>query len=116
MRAQSLGPKTFGFPQMLFVLILDSLKGLAGLEEDEYYKWFFQWAFAATAATTVSGCMAERTCFCGYLIYAFCITSVIYAIVVHWVWVRGSAAPRRQLSLVHELAIHEVPVAIADVS
>lgn len=65
---------------------------LVRLEEDEYYKWFFQWAFAATAATTVSGCMAERTCFAGYLIYSFCITSVIYATVVHWVWVRGSKA------------------------
>eukprot|EP01043_Picozoa_sp_COSAG02_P003056 COSAG02_NODE_73_length_41919_cov_6.571066_9_plen_193_part_00 len=71
---------------------------LVNLDEDEYYMWFFQWAFAATAATTVSGCMAERTCFCGYLIYAFCITSVIYAIVVHWVWVR-SPAPTSHISL-----------------
>jgi Amt family ammonium transporter len=66
----------------------DSYFFLVGLDETEYYKWFFQWAFAATAATTVSGCMAERTSFVAYLGYSFCITSVIYATVVHWVWVR----------------------------
>ena len=65
---------------------------LVRLDEDDYYKWFFQWAFAATATTTVSGCMVERTRFVAYLVYSFLITSVIYATVVHWVWVRCRAA------------------------
>ena len=48
---------------------------------DDYHLVFFQWAFAATAATTVSGCMAERTQFAGYLIYSFFITAFIHQFV-----------------------------------
>jgi Amt family ammonium transporter len=53
---------------------------------DDYHIVFFQWAFAATAATTVSGCMAERTQFAGYLIYSFFVTAFIYAVPLHWLW------------------------------
>jgi Amt family ammonium transporter len=48
--------------------------------------WMFQVVFAATAATIVSGAMAERTKFIGYLIYSVVISAVIYPIFGSWAW------------------------------
>lgn len=51
-----------------------------------YTFWMFQVVFAATAATIVSGAMAERTKFAGYLCYSFFISLLIYPIFGHWAW------------------------------
>ncbi len=55
----------------------------------DYADLFFQTVFAATAATIVSGAMAERTEFKSYLIFTIVITVFIYPISGHWTWGGG---------------------------
>ncbi len=62
----------------------DADGGNGGLWQYAYF--LFQLVFAATAATIVSGAMAERTKFIAYLIYSLVISAVIYPISGHWIW------------------------------
>ena len=58
----------------------------------EGYNWttmVFQTMFCATAATIVSGSMAERTKFSAYCIYSMVISAVIYPVSGHWIWGGG---------------------------
>lgn len=58
----------------------------------EGYNWgtlIFQTVFCATAATIVSGTMAERTKFSAYCVYSAIISAVIYPVSGHWIWGGG---------------------------
>ncbi len=76
----------------------DALFGLVGLPNYDYitnfatYDWsnfVFNLVFCATAATIVSGSMAERTKFSAYCIYSGIISLVVYPIEAHWLWGGG---------------------------
>ena len=56
-------------------------------DKAEYMTYFvFQAMFVATAATIISGAVAERMKFNGYLIMTILATGIIYPIVGHWAW------------------------------
>jgi Amt family ammonium transporter len=61
------------------------LSGITG-DSWDYTFILFQTVFAATAATIVSGAMAERTIFTSYLLYSVFITGIIYPISGSWAW------------------------------
>ncbi|MFZ5974198.1 MAG: ammonium transporter [Bacillota bacterium] len=68
----------------------------------------FQTVFAATAATIVSGAMAERTKFSSYLIYSVVISLVIYPVVGHWVWGGGWLSQMGFVDFAGSTVVHSV--------
>lgn len=69
---------------------------------------FFQTVFCATAATIVSGAMAERTKFSSYLIYTLVISLVIYPISDHWIWGGGFLSKIGFIDYAGSTAVHSV--------
>lgn len=68
----------------------------------------FQTVFCATAATIVSGAMAERTKFLSYCIYSLIISLVIYPISGHWIWGGGWLAQMGFHDFAGSTAVHMV--------
>ncbi|MFP4176986.1 MAG: ammonium transporter [Candidatus Brocadiia bacterium] len=70
--------------------------------------WLFQVVFAATAATIVSGAMAERTKFVGYLAYSVVISGLIYPVVGHWIWGGGWLGELGMVDFAGSTVVHSV--------
>ncbi len=68
----------------------------------------FQTVFCATAATIVSGAMAERTKFTSYIIYSIVISAIVYPISGHWIWGGGWLAELGFHDFAGSTAVHMV--------
>ncbi len=68
----------------------------------------FQTVFCATAATIVSGAMAERTKFSSYCIYSMVISAIIYPVSGHWIWGGGWLADLGFHDFAGSTAVHMV--------
>ncbi len=68
--------------------------------------WIFQAVFAATAATIVSGAMAERTKFKSYMAYSAMITALIYPVAGHWIWGEGWLAAKGMIDFAGSTVVH----------
>jgi Amt family ammonium transporter len=69
-------------------------------------KFFFQLVFAGTAATIVSGAVAERVKYVSFIIFSLVLTLVIYPIVGHWVWGGGWLADMGFIDFAGDTVVH----------
>lgn len=79
--------------------------------EDSSFNWAFfmyQLVFAATAATIVSGAVAERLKVSSYLIYTVIISGLIYPVVGHWIWGGGWLAQLGMIDFAGSTVVHSV--------
>jgi Amt family ammonium transporter len=93
--AQAMGPegKSFLGWATPFPNLLDgtdgSFPGIAWAMVPVSVKYYFQLVFAGTAATIVSGAVAERTKFNAFMIFSFILIACIYPVTGHWIWGGG---------------------------
>lgn len=71
-------------------------------------KLFFQLVFCGTAATIVSGAVAERVKYISFIIFSFVLTLLIYPIVGHWIWGGGWLADMGFQDFAGDTAVHSV--------
>lgn len=74
----------------------------------KYAFFIFQTVFCATAATIVSGAMAERTKFLAYCLYSAVISAIVYPISGHWIWGGGWLAQLGFHDFAGSTAVHMV--------
>jgi len=73
-----------------------------------YAKFFFQLVFAGTAATIVSGAVAERIKFLSFLIFSFVLVALMYPITGHWIWGGGFLATAGFWDFAGSTVVHSV--------
>jgi Amt family ammonium transporter len=71
-------------------------------------KFFFQLVFCGTAATIVSGAVAERIKYISFIIFSFILTIFIYPIVGHWIWGGGFLAKLGMYDFAGGTVVHSI--------
>jgi Amt family ammonium transporter len=71
-------------------------------------KFFFQLVFAGTAATIVSGAVAERIKYKSFIFFSFAMTMFIYPIVGHWIWGGGWLAKLGMYDFAGSTVVHSI--------
>ncbi len=111
-----IGTVTFVLIGFGLMLGEDALFGLVGIPTmdilgnfssfDRCAEFVFNLVFCATAATIVSGAMAERTKFISYCIYSGVISAIIYPVEAHWIWGGGWLTQLGFVDFAGSTAIH----------
>ncbi len=71
-------------------------------------KFFFQLVFCGTAATIVSGAVAERVKYIAFILFSFVLTLLVYPIVGHWIWGGGFLASLGFWDFAGSTVVHSV--------
>ena len=71
-------------------------------------KFFFQLVFCGTAATIVSGAVAERIKYVSFIIFSFVLTLFIYPVVGHWIWGGGWLADLGFMDFAGDTVVHSL--------
>lgn len=73
-----------------------------------WVKFFFQLVFCGTAATIVSGAVAERIKYFSFIVFSLILTMIIYPIAGHWIWGGGWLAQKGFLDFAGGTAVHSI--------
>ena len=73
-----------------------------------YAKFFFQLVFAGTAATIVSGSVAERIKYLSFIVFSFLLVAFVYPVTGHWIWGGGWAATAGFWDFAGSTVVHSV--------
>ena len=71
-------------------------------------KFFFQLVFAGTAATIVSGCVAERIHYASFMLFSFVLVAISYPVTGHWIWGGGWLASLGMWDFAGSTVVHSV--------
>lgn len=71
-------------------------------------KFFFQLVFCGTAATIVSGAVAERIKYISFIVFSFALTLLVYPIVGHWIWGGGFLQQMGMWDFAGSTVVHSV--------
>lgn len=97
----------FGFdPSLAFLSNANAPSDMSGYAVSA--AWFFQVVFAATAATIVSGAMAERTKLISYILYSCFLSALVYPISGHWIWGGGWLSDLGMRDFAGSTVVHSV--------
>ncbi len=71
-------------------------------------KFFFQLVFCGTAATIVSGAVAERIKYISFIVFSFILTMFVYPVVGHWIWGGGWLSQLGFLDFAGDTVVHSI--------
>jgi ammonium transporter, Amt family len=113
------GNGLFGTEGLLFVTGADNSPAMGDAYKGAYSainwtgvplwaKFFFQLVFCGTAATIVSGAVAERIKYKSFIVFSFLLTMFIYPVVGHWIWGGGWLAKKGMFDFAGSTVVHSV--------
>ena len=88
--------------------VVDDYSSLSWTNVPLWAKFFFQLAFAGTAATIVSGAVAERIKFLSFVVFSGVLVAFVYPIVGHWIWGGGWLASKGFFDFAGSTVVHSV--------